>query len=116
MDDLANFVPARISAVLVWCVAAVFPGLSAIRAFKTTLRDARNQPSPNAGFPEAAVAGALGVQLGGLNFYGGVPSPKATLGDQMVDLNRSSYRKVRILLYAAEAIFVAVLCRWSMRR
>ncbi len=109
MDDLANFVPARLSAVLVWCAAAFVPGLSAIRAFRTTLRDARNQPSPNAGFPEAAVAGALGVQLGGLNSYGGVPSRKATLGDPIVELDRRAYKKVRVLLYAVEAMFVGLV-------
>ncbi len=116
MDDLANYVPARLSAVLVWCAAALVPGFSALRAYRTTLRDARNQPSPNAGFPEAAVAGALGVQLGGLNFYGGVPSRKATLGDPIVQLDSRSYKKVRVLLYAVEAIFVAALCQWSRRK
>ena len=45
-----------------------------------TLRDGASQPSPNAGYPEAAVAGALGVQLGGLNFYGGVPSRESHSG------------------------------------
>lgn len=116
MDDLANFLPARISAFLVCCAAAFVPGLSAVRAFRTTLRDARSQPSPNAGFPEAAVAGALGVQLGGLNFYAGVPSRKATLGDSITELDARAYKKVRVLLYAVEAMFVAALCRSSLRQ
>lgn len=116
MDDLANWVPARLSAVLVWCAAALVPGLSAVRAFKMTIRDGRSQPSPNAGFPEAAVAGALGVQLGGLNFYRGVPSRKATLGDSTVELDRQAYKKLRVLLYVAEAIFVAAVYRWSRSR
>ncbi|MFL6450323.1 MAG: adenosylcobinamide-phosphate synthase CbiB [Bryobacteraceae bacterium] len=116
MDDLANFLPARLSAVLIWCAAAILPGLSAIRAFKTTVRDGRNQPSPNAGFPEGAVAGALGVQLGGLNFYGGVPSRKATLGEPTAALDRRTYQKVRVLLYAVEVILVAALCGWSRRK
>ncbi len=116
MDDLANWVPARLSAVLLWCAAALVPGLSAVRAFKMTIRDGRNQPSPNAGFPEAAVAGALGVQLGGLNFYGGVPSRKASLGDAIVELDRGAYRKVRVLLYMVEAMLVLALCGWSRSR
>jgi adenosylcobinamide-phosphate synthase len=116
MDDLANFLPARLSAVLIWCAAAILPGYSAVRAFKTTIRDARKQPSPNAGFPEAAVAGALGVQLGGLNFYCGTPSRKATLGDSIVDLDGRVYKKLRVLLYAVEAIFVAALCGWAGRK
>lgn len=113
MDDLANWAPARLSAVLVWCAAAFVPGVSTVQAFKTTIRDGRNQPSPNAGFPEAAVAGALGVQLGGLNFYGGVPSRKASLGDPIIELDRRAYKKVRVLLYAVEAIFVAILYGWN---
>jgi adenosylcobinamide-phosphate synthase len=112
MDDLANLVPARISAVLISCAAAFLPGTSAILAFKTTCRDGRNQPSPNAGYPEAAMAGAVGVQLGGLNFYSGAASRKATLGDPIVELDTRAYKKVRVLLYAVEVIFVAVLCRW----
>ena len=116
LDDVANFLPSRLSAVLICCAAAFVPGLSAIRAFQTTLRDGRSQPSPNAGFPEAAVAGALGVQLGGLNFYGGAPSRKATLGESIVELDRRAYYKVRMLLYTVEAVFVAGLCCWSSRR
>jgi adenosylcobinamide-phosphate synthase len=64
MDDLANLVPARLSAALVW-ICALLPGFSARRAVAATLRDAANQPSPNSGYPEAAFAGALGVRLGG---------------------------------------------------
>jgi adenosylcobinamide-phosphate synthase len=116
MDDLANFLPARLSAVLIWCTAAILPGLSAVRACKTTLRDGRSQPSPNAGFPEAAMAGALGVQLGGLNSYGGVPSRKATLGDSIVELDRRAYKKVRVLLYAVEVLFVAGVWNWGRRK
>jgi adenosylcobinamide-phosphate synthase len=116
MDDLANLVPARISAALIACAAVFVPGLSAVRSFKTALRDGSNQPSPNAGFPEAAAAGALGVQLGGLNFYAGAPSRKATLGDSIAELDRTIYKKVRFLLYGVEAIFVAVLSRRRVRR
>lgn len=116
LDDVANFLPARLSATLICCAAAFVPGLSAIRAFRATLRDGRSQPSPNAGFPEAAMAGALGVQLGGLNHYAGVPSRKATLGDSMVELDLGAYKKVRALLYTVEAMFVGGLCCWSWRK
>src|SRR5262249_45087850 len=64
MDDLANWIPARLSALLIWIAAAV-SGCDVRRAIAITLRDARLQPSPNAGFPEAAVAGAARVRLGG---------------------------------------------------
>src|SRR5205085_1386130 len=70
LDDLANFVPARLTAVLVWTCALML-GYDAGRSRRITLRDAKTQPSPNAGYPEAAVAGALGIRLGGVNFYHG---------------------------------------------
>ncbi len=111
LDDVANFVPSRLTAALIWVAAALLPGFSARRAFSITLRDGGTQPSPNAGYPEAAFAGALGVQFGGLNFYAGVPSPKPSLGDPLRPLTISLFRQVRILLYTTEALFAAILLR-----
>lgn len=105
IDDMANFVPSRIAALLIW-LAALIPGFDAQRAFRITLRDGASQPSPNSGYPEAAAAGALGVQLGGLNYYRGVPSRKPTLGDPIVPLTRRLFQRVRILLYASEGLCV----------
>jgi adenosylcobinamide-phosphate synthase len=111
IDDIANFVPARVTAALVWAVA-LLPSFSARRALRITFRDAARQPSPNSGFPEAAFAGALGVQLGGLNYYQGKPSYKAPLGDPFVPVERMQYRRTRVLLYAAEALFVVAILGW----
>jgi adenosylcobinamide-phosphate synthase len=105
MDDLANWIPARLSALLIWIAAAV-SGCDVRRAIAITLRDARLQPSPNAGFPEAAVAGALGVRLGGLNFYQGVASRKPYLGDALQALDLTAYRKTRVLLYGSSLLMV----------
>ena len=107
MDDLANLVPARLSAALVW-ICALLPGFSARRAVLATLRDAAGQPSPNSGYPEAAVAGALGVRLGGLNYYGGVPSQKNYLGEPVQPISRQAFRGARVLLYSASILMVAV--------
>lgn len=115
MDDLANYLPARLTAVLIW-VSALLPGSSIQRSIQTTLRDGGKHPSPNAGYPEAAVAGALGVQLGGLNFYGGVPSRKPLLGSPVKPLRRDAFRQVRKILYLSEAILVAVGLRWTKWR
>lgn len=109
LDDAANFVTARLAAILV-CAAAPVVGLSARRAFRTVVRDGDSQPSPNAGYPEAAFAGALGVQLGGMNFYGGVPHPKATLGDPIRPLGIDVYRNARHLLYATSLLAAGLLC------
>lgn len=108
LDDAANFIPARLTAVLIW-IAALLPGFHARRSFQVTLRDGGNQPSPNSGYPEAAVAGALGVQLGGLNFYQGKPQPKALLGDSVVPLERGRFQRLRVLLYASEGLCVVAI-------
>lgn len=75
LDDAANWVPARLAALL---IALTAPSWAALRM---ALRDARHHASPNAGWPEAALAGALGLQLGGLNHYGGVPKEGPHFGD-----------------------------------
>ncbi len=80
LDDLANFIPARLSALLL-PAAASLTGADGPRALRIALRDGHKHPSPNAGVPEAAVAGALGVQLGGLSRYRGRPSEKPLLGE-----------------------------------
>jgi adenosylcobinamide-phosphate synthase len=112
IDDVANFIPARITALLVW-IAALLPGFNARRALRITVRDGGNQPSPNSGYPEAAVAGALGVRLGGVNYYQGRPRLKAPLGDALIPLERGIFPRVRILLYASEALCVATILGWA---
>lgn len=114
-DDVANFIPARISALLIW-VAALLPGFSARYSIKITLRDGASQPSPNSGYPEAAAAGALQVQLGGLNYYRGVASLKSTLGDPITPLTPGVFTRMRVLLYASEALCVSSIigyAKWS---
>ncbi len=107
LDDLANYLPARLTAVLV-TVSAFFLGLSWRKAIKIVLRDARSQPSPNAGFPEAAYAGALRIRLGGSNVYGGRAVQKAYLGDAERSLTAGLQTMVRRLLYATSTLSVGV--------
>ncbi len=80
LDDLANWIPARLTAVSINVAAAFLLGRGRI-SWRTCWRDARKHSSPNSGWPEAAMAGALGVQLGGVNEYGGLVEKRATLGD-----------------------------------
>lgn len=79
LDDIANFVPARLAAAAIVAAAFVMR-YGAHRSWLVFRRDGHKHPSPNAGQPEAAMAGALGVRLGGMNYYGGEPSPKPVLG------------------------------------
>lgn len=79
LDDALAFVPARFAGVLM-CGAAGLAGLDAVRAWRVFKRDRRRHASPNAGHTEAACAGALGVELGGLASYNGLRVEKPVLG------------------------------------
>ena len=79
LDDLMNWVPARLSALLLALVAPLVGG-SIREAASCAWRDASKQPSPNSGWPEAAFAGALGIELGGPSSYAGVMKDKALMG------------------------------------
>lgn len=83
LDDAANFIPARITALLlVFCAGIVSRSWPVTQhAWRILIRDGRRHPSPNSGHPEAAMAGALGVQLGGINRYDGLPIERPCLGD-----------------------------------
>ncbi len=80
LDDAANFLPARITALLM-ILAAFFLGLDWRGAWRTVKRDGRKHPSPNAGLPQAALAGALGLRLVGPMSYGGIPHEKPYIGE-----------------------------------
>jgi len=84
LDDIAAFIPSRLTAILV-PIAALIVWQRPWNSLKVFLRDRNKHPSPNAGQPEAAMAGALGLQLGGISYYNGQPSNKPELGDAMVD-------------------------------
>jgi adenosylcobinamide-phosphate synthase len=93
VDDIANYVPARIAALLL-CVAAEFiPQASGVRAGHVWLRDGAKHDSPNAGQVEAAMAGLLGVRLGGTNKYAGETIETAHLGSEFPPPNRKDARR-----------------------
>ncbi|MCH4813011.1 adenosylcobinamide-phosphate synthase CbiB [Vreelandella neptunia] len=88
LDDIANWLPARLTALYLWLAGLLLSasGILKLRwrgALRGTCQDAPRHPSPNAGWPEAMVARLLGVQLGGTNFYQGVASHRATLGEPL---------------------------------
>lgn len=111
LDDLAAFVPARLSWLLI-SAAALITGERAVNALRIGWRDGRSHPSPNAGWGEAAMAGALGVRLGGPATYGGVPSMKPFLGDPDRSIDRPVVRRsIRVMQTAAT---LAVLLAWAL--
>jgi adenosylcobinamide-phosphate synthase len=80
MDDFVNSFPARLSALLVAIASHFTTGASFKDVLRTIRRDARGHPSPNAGWPEAAFAGALGLRLGGPRAYDGIKINVAWIG------------------------------------
>ncbi|MDH7578462.1 MAG: adenosylcobinamide-phosphate synthase CbiB [Bacillota bacterium] len=107
LDDLANFLPARLTAGLL-VGSALCLRLNWQRGFFAIRRDARKHPSPNSGYPEAAVAGALEIQLGGINYYQGKPSFRPHLGDPLKPLEPVHIIKTIRLMHGALAIFVVL--------
>ncbi len=99
LDDLLNWIPARLTALLFAGAAFWVKGADAEKSWTTTLRDAGKHESPNAGWPEAAMAGALGFALGGPRSYGGTVHALPTLGDGRTDLGPADIRKA-LDLYA----------------
>lgn len=91
LDDAANYLPARITGLLLVLSAGIvsrsWPATR--QAWRILLRDGSHHPSPNSGRPEAAMAGALGVQLGGINRYDGLPIERPCLGDPHQPLTRA---------------------------
>lgn len=109
LDDVLNYIPARITGALIWLVTATSKGLSARNAWQTMLEDASKHPSPNSGIPEAAVAGALGVQLGGTNRYGGLVSERARMGEPERELRPGDIRHASAILMKTVAITLKLL-------
>ena len=116
-DDAANFIPARISVALIY-LAAFILGMDYKNCLKIAMRDRLKHPSPNSAHPEAAFAGALGVQLGGAATYQGVMSEKPflgepTLGKPLNDLAPNhiaeAVRLMRVSSLIACALFVLPL-------
>ncbi|MCL6518019.1 CobD/CbiB family cobalamin biosynthesis protein, partial [Alicyclobacillus sp.] len=100
LDDVLNFIPARLTAGIL-AIALAVRRLPAGRALRVMRRDAGGHPSPNAGIPEALMAGGLGVQLGGWNVYHGVPSFRATMGDPLRPLEAGDILRAVAVLDAA---------------
>jgi adenosylcobinamide-phosphate synthase len=107
-DDAANYLPARLTGLLL-VAAACITRRDWRGAFAVMRRDARKHQSPNSGYPEAAMAGALGVQLGGPSAYHGVLRHAALLGEMKQPLTGRSITDAVSIMYAASALMM-LLC------
>jgi adenosylcobinamide-phosphate synthase len=98
LDDVVNFIPARLSVPLIALAARLFGGNWRF-ALTVARQDARAHASPNAGYPEAAFAGALGVWMGGPNRYHGRVVEKPVIGQGLGDVGPAHIQKAcRLML------------------
>ena len=110
LDDVANFIPSRIAAVLM-IISAKLLRYDAHNALVIFTRDSRNHASPNSGQTESVVAGALRIQLGGDAYYFGELYKKPTIGDDWHDVTYTDILRTNRMMYVtaflAAVIFIA---------
>lgn len=109
IDDVLNFIPARITGLLL-IVVAFYSKLNAKGALKMMMRDAKKHPSPNGGYTEATVAGALDIRLGGINYYFGRQSFRAYMGEAINELNAQHIQQTIKLMYNVSTLFLIIMC------
>jgi adenosylcobinamide-phosphate synthase len=107
-DDMANYLPARLTGLLL-VAAAVVARRDWRGAYAMMCRDARKHLSPNSGYPESAMAGALGVQLGGPSSYQGILRHAALLGEQKRPLTGKTIQEAVRMMYLVSALMM-LLC------
>jgi adenosylcobinamide-phosphate synthase len=114
LDDLVNLPASRLSALLLVAAAALSNGAAAGAAWRAVRRDAPHHRSPNAGYPEAAMAGALGLSLAGPRAYAGVRVDDAMMGDGRRNANAADIHRALALYRTADAILIALLAAASV--
>jgi len=119
LDDVLNLIPARLSGLILSIAAMVTPKGHPLRAFKTMWRDASKHNSPNAGWPEAATAGALGLALAGPRKYAQHTADAPWIGDGTAqatanDIDRALYLYVAACLINALIVTVIAMYRFKL--
>jgi adenosylcobinamide-phosphate synthase len=109
LDDLVNLPASRLAALLLIGAAVLRKEASAHGAWRTVRRDAARHRSPNAGYPEAAMAGALNLSLAGPRVYGGVRVEDAFMGDGRREADTKDIDRALALYRCADAILVALV-------
>lgn len=109
LDDVMNYIPARLTALL-FIASATILRLDYKNAIAMMKRDAKNHPSPNGGYAEATVAGALNIRLGGYNSYFGKMSFREYMGDPVEVLAPQHIMLTIKMMYTATILFLIVNC------
>lgn len=106
IDDLYNYIPARITGLIM--ILSSILKYDVQNGFRIMIRDRKNHASPNAGYPESAVAGLLGIELGGPNIYHGKLVEKPTMGDGENKINKEYIKDTIRIMYRTEIVFMAI--------
>ncbi|NWH03676.1 adenosylcobinamide-phosphate synthase CbiB [Desulfobacter latus] len=116
IDDVANYIPARLSIAMIASAAAMLSLSRGRQALSTALTQGRNHKSPNAGFPEAAFAGALGVRFGGSNIYHGKRVDKPYIGGAFNNPKPAHIQKAceLMMLSALVSVVLGSLLAWGL--
>ena len=105
IDDVANYIPARITGII-FVVSAFVLRLNTTNSWKMLRRDASKHPSPNGGWAEASVAGALEIRLGGYNFYFGRETFRAYMGEPLQEMGPQHIMTCIQMMYTATILFL----------
>jgi len=108
MDDMANLIPARLTGFII-IFSAFILRLNWRDSWRIMRRDGQNHSSPNSGISEAAVAGSLGIQLGGENRYFGEIVRKPTIGDKIKEIDKRDIKKAWVIMFTS-SLLMAVVC------
>lgn len=109
-DDVMNWIPSRITGVLM-LLGNTPKKMSYPKAWSCFFRDARKHPSPNSGWGEAAVAVIIGIQLGGINYYKGLISNRAKMGEAIQPIKAEHIRNANTIL--SRTVFLFLLFLWA---
>ncbi len=115
LDDVLNFIPARLTALFM-VIAAPAARLDPIRALRVAWRDHANHLSPNAGYPEAALAGAFGIRLGGPSIYFGKEVCKPYMGDDSQAVRIEMLKEGRVLCLVTAILSLATFALLATTR
>lgn len=107
IDDIANYIPARLGLIML-SIGSLFAGFNFKNSLKIGIRDRKNHKSPNCAFPEGAVAGALGIQLGGTNIYFGKEVYKPTIGDKKREIEIEDIVRTNKIMYSSSIISIII--------
>ena len=115
LDDTVNFIPARLTALFI-VIATLAARLNPTRALRVAWRDHANHLSPNAGYPEAALAGAFGIRLGGPSIYFGKEVYKPYMGDDLKPVGIEMLKEGRVLCLVTAILSLVTVALLSTAR